>query len=77
MYTFESFEEALNFAQLKEKENPYGGVKIFSTIHKDEEFYYIDAPWLVVVSVKQINAAEYVGLCFIADADEVNCLRRC
>lgn len=71
---FESLEEALDFAQLKEKEKPFAGGKIMATIHKDEEFYYIGAPWLVA-SRKQIEAAEFVGLCFIADAHEVDDLR--
>ncbi|MBO7554062.1 MAG: hypothetical protein J6T82_08540 [Bacteroidaceae bacterium] len=64
---FESKKEAEEFAIKMAKEKPYGGIKLWATIKKEEEFYLLGAPWLVSDG-NQHMAAEYVGLCFIDNA---------
>lgn len=67
---FESEDEATAFAIKLEKEKPFGGLKIWATIEKDEEYYRIGAPWFVS-NVTQHVAAEYIGLCYLGDANDL------
>ena len=64
---FENEKEATEFAIKMAKEKPFGGVKIWATIEKDEDYYRLSAPWLVSSGTQHV-AAEYIGLCFIDDA---------
>ncbi|MCR4966139.1 MAG: hypothetical protein K6A41_10860 [Bacteroidales bacterium] len=59
---FESEKEATKMAMKMEKEHPDGTFRVWATLEKDEEFYRINAPWIVTTNGDQMKAAEYIGM---------------
>ena len=65
---FNSEKEAMIYARTKLKENIKDDIKLWATVKKDKERYYLSAPWIVTVGA-QVTAAEYVGFCYLKDIE--------
>lgn len=59
---FGNEKEASKMAMKMVKEHPDGIYRVWATIEKDEEFYRINAPWIVTSNGDQMKAAEYIGM---------------
>ena len=59
---FESEREATEMANEMKKEHPDGLFRVWASLEKDEEFYRINAPWIVTTNGEQMKAAEYIGM---------------
>lgn len=70
LHPFKSEKEAIEAAVALVKVDRLSSAIVFATIDKDEEFYYVTAPWYVVDGADTM-AAEYIGLYPVHDWGEL------